>query len=427
MRNKIAVVGAGISGLSAAHFLKKRADVVVYEAARRPGGLVQCDVIEGFLYHKVGGHVFNSRMEEVLAWFWSFFDREKEFIQATRNAVIAFDRETFVGYPIENHLWQLPAASLKSAVRELLELYSTQRSKTANFDEFLRNQFGDTLYQLYFKPYNDKIWKCDLKEVPLDWLQGKLPMPAVSDIFLSNILKRPESEMVHSTFHYPKDGGSQFIADRLAEGLDIRTSTPVEHISHDGNRLWLNESEVFDAVLYTGNIKKLPSMLGPSFGCEKMEESVSRLASHGTTTVLCEIDPNPYSWVYLPSADHKSHRIICTGNFSPSNNCPGKCSATVEFTGMVDLDEIKDTLRHLPFRPRYITHHFQKYTYPIQFADTRSAIGGIEEVLRQSRVYLSGRFAEWEYYNMDTAIDAARRKTDRLLGDIFPAGNKHQS
>jgi len=418
MRNKIAVIGAGISGLSAAHFLKKKAEVVVYEAAARPGGLVQCDVIEGFLYHKVGGHVFNSRMEDVLNWFWSFFDKEKEFIQARRNAAIAFDQETFVGYPIENHLWQLPEATLRSSVKDLLELFATQKSETANFDEFLRNQFGNTLYQLYFKPYNDKIWKCDLKEVPLDWLQGKLPMPAISDIFLSNILKKPESEMVHSTFHYPKEGGSQFIADRLAEGLDVRTSTPVERIFHDGTKLHLNESEVYDAVLYTGNIKGLPSILGAPFDEGEFQESVNRLASHGTTTVLCEIDPNPYSWVYLPSSSHLSHRIICTGNFSPSNNVTGKNSATVEFTGAVGYDDIKETLLRLPFRPRYIAHHYQKHTYPIQFAETRLKIGEIEKALQKSRVYLSGRFAEWEYYNMDTAIDAARRKSEMLLDDI---------
>jgi protoporphyrinogen oxidase len=423
MKNKIAVIGAGISGLSAAHFLKRKADVVVYEAAPRPGGLVQCDIIDGFLYHKVGGHVFNSRMEDVLNWFWSFFDKEKEFLQAKRNAVIALDQERFVGYPIENHLWQLPEESLKSAVNELLELFANQRTEATNFDEFLRNQFGETLYNLYFKPYNDKIWKCDLREVPLDWLQGKLPMPAISDIFLSNILKKPESEMVHSTFHYPKKGGSQFIADRLAEGLDIRTSTPVERISHDGKHLCLNESEVYDAILYTGNIKNLPSMMDASIDNEVVRESVHQLASHGTTTVLCEIDPNPYSWVYLPSPSHRSHRIICTGNFSPSNNCTGKNSATVEFTGMVDFHEIEKTLELLPFRPRYVAHHFQKYTYPIHFADTRSTIGAIENVLRRSRIYLSGRFAEWEYYNMDTAIDAARRKADILLKDMSFAEN----
>jgi protoporphyrinogen oxidase len=418
MKKRIAVIGAGISGLSAAHFNRQWADVVVYETGPRPGGLVQCDIVDGFLYHKVGGHVFNSKIDDVLDWFWAFFDREKEFHQARRNAVIAFDQNTFVGYPIENHLWQLPGADLNSVVQELLDLHRNPPPEPANFDEFLRNSFGETLYRIYFRPYNRKIWKSDLKDVPLDWLQGKLPMPAIRDIILNNILQQAESEMVHSTFYYPKEGGSQFIADRLAEGLNIRTSTPVERISMSGPRLCVNEQEVFDAIVYTGNLKRLPDLLASSFACEGLRDSVSQLASHGTTTVLCEIEPNPYSWVYLPGPGYRSHRIICTGNFSPSNNRPGMTSATVEFTDTVEFHEIEETLMELPFRPRYITHHHQEYTYPIQLSDTRSTIAAIENKLRESRIYLSGRFAEWEYYNMDTAIDAARRKVGKMLRDM---------
>ncbi|MEJ7682717.1 MAG: hypothetical protein WKG06_33635 [Segetibacter sp.] len=33
------------------------------------------------------------------------------------------------------------------------------------------------LYQLYFGPYNSKIWNTDISKVPLEWLDGKLPMP----------------------------------------------------------------------------------------------------------------------------------------------------------------------------------------------------------------------------------------------------------
>lgn len=65
----------------------------------------------------------------------------------------------------------------------------------------------------------------------------------------------------------------------------------------------------------------------------KYNTDVESLEYHGTTAVFCEIDKNPYSWIYQPSRQHESHRIICTGNFAESNNSElpkGRITATVE-------------------------------------------------------------------------------------------------
>lgn len=39
---KIAIIGAGISGLSVAHFLSDRYDITVFEKENRAGGLIRC-------------------------------------------------------------------------------------------------------------------------------------------------------------------------------------------------------------------------------------------------------------------------------------------------------------------------------------------------------------------------------------------------
>lgn len=74
---KYAVIGGGISGLSVANMLKEKHDVIVFEAASRPGGMVKCDVVDGNLFHRTGGHVFNTKRKDVMDWFWSFFNKEK--------------------------------------------------------------------------------------------------------------------------------------------------------------------------------------------------------------------------------------------------------------------------------------------------------------------------------------------------------------
>lgn len=403
---RIAVIGAGISGISAARMLAARHEVHVLERAGRPGGLVKCDVVEGVLYHKVGGHVFNSRRRDVLEWFWGQVEREGHFHRALRHAVVSLADGGVVDYPIENHLYQMAEPLRSAVVQDLLDIYAAGYGNPDNFDDFLRGRFGETLYREYFAPYNSKIWGRSLKDVPLGWLQGKLPMPTVPEILDANISQRKEMEMVHSSFWYPLHGGSQYLADCLAEGLDIRCGQPVERMMlHDGK--WHVAGGVYDRVVYTGNARDLPALVGGDVTLAAHRDAVAGLESHGTTSVLCEVDETPYSWIYMPSPAHESHRIICTGNFSPHNGNRARSTATIEFTRRLDKQEILENLEKIPFHPAYIAHHWEPCTYPVQNAATRGIIRGLKEVLHPQGCYLLGRFAEWEYYNMDAAMGAA--------------------
>ena len=100
---KIGIIGAGISGISAAKLLQNKGhDVTLFEKKKNIGGLVACSEVENSLFHKVGGHVFNSKSKKVNNWFWRYFDKEKEFIKAKRKATIFIDKKC-IPYPIENH------------------------------------------------------------------------------------------------------------------------------------------------------------------------------------------------------------------------------------------------------------------------------------------------------------------------------------
>jgi len=417
MNKKAIVVGAGISGASIGKMLAVDWDVEILEGSSLPGGLIKCQKIDDVLFHRVGGHVFNSKNDEVLKWFWSIFDRDSEFIAAKRNAKVLIGGN-LIGYPIENYLFQLPKDVSEPIFNELLLKLSSHKGldskSVTNFKEYLIETFGLELFNLYFMPYNEKIWNVDLSQIPLAWLDGKLPMPSAKDIILSNILREEESGMVHASFFYPKNGGSQYIIDRLLEGSNLALNTMVNSIElcdDAGSKLLSinNGDSLADAVIYTGDIRKLNKIININ-DCELIGalEDVTGFRSNGTTNILCETDKCDISWLYLPQANIRAHRIIYTGNFSDSNDpFTERSSCVVEFSGKYRASEVMEDLTFLPGKLSPISFNHEPNSYVIQDSETRFKVQRVKSLLRKYNIFLLGRFAEWEYFNMDKCVESA--------------------
>lgn len=410
-----AIIGAGMSGLAIANILQENGNkCVLFEKDAHPGGMIKCDRVEGNLFHRTGGHVFNTTRQDVMDWFWKHFDKGTEFTKALRNSSVVMDDMENVPYPIENHMYYFSEDIQKSFINDLLSICLSGKQNPRNFEDFLRCRFGETLYGMYFEPYNYKVWRRNLTKVPLSWLSGKLPMPTVEEMIYNNMNHVEERAFVHSSFYYPKKDGSQFLANRLSEKLDIRYGCDIVGMAKK-DKFWEVNGERFDRVVFCGNIKQLPILLRGQIELGRFVSEIELLESHGTTAVFCEIDKNPYSWMYMPSRKHESHRIICTGNFAETNNIAGKMTGTIEFTDYISKEAILDNLSRIPYHPKYLAHHYEKYTYPIQKDDTRDVVKGVKGLLASHDFYLLGRFAEWEYYNMDVAIGAALDLYEKVL------------
>jgi protoporphyrinogen oxidase len=419
---QVAIVGGGISGCSIASILRGEGFQSILFEKGKLGGLVACTFDSGHTYHRVGGHVFNSKLPHVLAWFWKHFDKDNEFLLAKRNAVI-FLGSKFVSYPIELNLSQLPPAVAQTAIKEILAIAkATPPSSCDNFEAFLRGNFGNTLCDQYFTPYNHKIWNRDLASIPLAWLDGKLPMISPSEIIEKNILKLDDN-MVHSSFYYPKRGGSQFIVDRLAADLTILNEEVTSiHFQNGAFTLNMTHGDI-QAIVYTGDIRQLPGILSKPT-CDYVgltEERISQLQnldSNGTTTMLCECNKNDYSWVYLPGPETKCHRIIMTGNFSPENSAanlpPNRTTCTVEYSGYLSEEEMRGEVLGLPFDMQPVAYNYCQNSYIIHNEDTASLMHEVVCQLAKHGIFCCGRFAEWQYYNMDAAIASGFDVASRL-------------
>jgi hypothetical protein len=242
-------------------------------------------------------------------------------------------------------------------------------------------------------------------------------MPQIEEVILSNILRKEEKGMVHSTFYYPKRDGSQFIINRLAKPLNITPFYTVSAISESDNRISINNEALnADVLIYCGDVRKLHSIINiDDYNLKQALSAVTDLPSNGTSNVLCETDSNDISWLYLPEDKFKAHRIIYTGNFSDTNNeGTSRKTCVVEFSGKHDEAEMVDELSLLPGYLKPLAFNYEPNSYVIQHVDTRSKIKRLKSLLAKYNIYLLGRFAEWEYFNMDKCIERAMELSKEL-------------
>ena len=143
------------------------------------------------------------------------------------------------------------------------------------------------------------------------------------------------------------------------------------------------------------------------------------LPSNDTSHVLCETDANDISWLYLPDRKFKAHRIIYTGNFSDTNNeGTDRKTCVVEFSGAHDQEDMIKELALLPGNLKPLAFNYEPNSYIIQKKDTRDKIRNLKSMLACYNIFLLGRFAEWEYYNMDKCIEGALKLSNELCRGV---------
>jgi hypothetical protein len=170
-------------------------------------------------------------------------------------------------------------------------------------------------------------------------------------------------------------------------------------------------------VIYTGDIRLLHKMLNATDQALLSSlSSLGGLPSNGTSNLFCETDDTDITWLYLPGPSTRAHRIIYTGNLSPNNNpAGGRKTCTVEFSGELTRYDMAREIKGLPGNLKVLDMHYEPSSYVIQTRGMRDKINDIRSKLAGHKIFLVGRFAEWEYFNMDKAIESAMRCTQEFL------------
>lgn len=429
MTTQLGILGAGASGLSLA--LLTDLEYLMLEQRDHPGGHAMSTITDGWVFDQ-GPHIMFSRNELLLKCMLASLGSNVH--QSRRNNKVAV-AGVLTRYPIENDLAALP---LPLRAEALIDMIHAPRSTPAeaNLAQWFEANFGKTLTSLYFRPYNEKVWKVPLERLSMSWSE-RIPLPPLDDV-VRGALGAPSEGYLHQLFyHYPRRSGYSALMDAWASAvpnsqMQLRTSVRAIIPSDRGIKVETDRgSWVFDKVVSTIPLHRLVEIV-PGVPA-RVREAVARLIVNPiivTTFGFRGVDSNQFSAVYIPDSDFLPNRVSYPTVFSPENAPAGCFSVQAEITTPPGSDvlnrsddaifaHVLEGLRRRQLVPvdgqpifKWIERFDEGYVVYTQGYERDVQLAA--EWFEQQGIILHGRFGRHQYVNVDGCIADSIQLARRL-------------
>jgi protoporphyrinogen oxidase len=211
--SSVAIIGAGPAGLTAAYLLsKEQVPVTVLEAdPTYVGGISRTAQYKGFRFD-IGGHRFFSKSKEVED-FWTEI-LPNDMLERPRSSRIYY-RGKYFSYPLKagEALWKLGVLESVRCVLSYLRARAFPIRDPRSFEDWVTNQFGSRLFNIFFKTYTEKVWGMSCKEISADWAAQRIKGLSLKTAILNALLPQKKAKdrgavikTLIDSFRYPRFG-----------------------------------------------------------------------------------------------------------------------------------------------------------------------------------------------------------------------------
>ncbi len=354
---EVLVIGAGPAGLTAAYCLTKEMPsvLVIEKDPVYVGGISRTVSYNGFLFD-IGGHRFFSKAKEVVdLWHEILPD---DFIERPRLSRIFYDGK-YYSYPLSAFEALSNLGLLRSALCMLsfayAKMFPIKEPKT--FHQWVRNQFGEKLFSIFFKTYTEKVWGMSCDEISADWaaqrIKGLDLYVAVTTALKRALLperpaKTANGEVVKTlieSFQYPRKGPGMMwdAAARkvIAQSGKVLMGRALEKLDYDAQaKVWTisvktaaGNVEVYHArnVISSAPVRELVEKITPS-PLSRLHARALRYRDFLTVALMVrKPDLFPDNWIYIHDPSVKVGRVQNFRSWSPEMVQPGMSCLGLEY------------------------------------------------------------------------------------------------
>ncbi len=458
MKKKVVIIGAGPAGLTAAYLLARRGvSVQVLEAdPHYVGGLSRTVNYKGF-HFDIGGHRFFSKSKAVED-LWSELLPE-DMLERPRSSRIYY-RGKFFSYPLKA-IDALRKLGLIESLRCVLSYFKARLSPVKdprNFEDWVVNQFGRRLFNIFFKTYTEKVWGMDCREISADWAAQRIKGLSLGKAIRQSLGLRHNKgsgdqliKTLIDSFRYPRKGPGMMweaAARRITElhgevlmgckvtGLDYDVARHVYGVTYRDAQGSITTVEA-GQVISSAPMRDLVHGLTPAVS-EPARKAASALRYRDFLVValmLKDRDLFADNWIYIHDPGVRVGRIQNFKSWSPEMvPDPAMCCYGLEYfcfegDGMWNSSDDKlielatAELQQLGLADRAdvldgcVVRSLK--AYPVYDDDYATNVGIIREELAQHhpRLHLVGRNGMHKYNNQDHAMMTAMLTVENILAE----------
>lgn len=410
-QTKYLVVGAGITGLSFANFVDSD-DYTILEREPEIGGWCKTEKRDGFVWD-FSGHFFHFQHPEIEEYLRERMP-DDEVLTVEKNAKILYDGH-WIDFPFQTNIHQLPKDEF---IECLYDVYfgadAAEGYDPESFQGMLYEEFGEAITEKFLRPYNEKLYACDLEELDRDAMGRFFPHADLDDI-VGN-MRVSEDDSYNATFTYPKNGAIMYINALASEVPDDKIHLEEALVDLDLDEKVATTSEgrqiEYEYVVSSAPFDRLMEMVDLEYDPEVFTYNKVLVFNLG----FDRKGPEGIHWIYFPEKKYEFYRVGFYDNILDTDRMSLYVEIGHESDAEIDVEsarrQVMEDLRKSGLVEDHELVSWHTVTLDPAYVhitqESEEAFDDLDSKLQLRGVHSLGRYGGWTYCAIEDNIVEAR-------------------